>query len=66
MLSVGFRSIGLQIPFSGGYAKNPYLETAIAKAQRRRDVPDEYLTYLAPFGGEYITLTRDYIWQIEL
>ena len=41
------------------------LEKAIAKVRHRRNVPDEYLSYLSPLGWEHINLTGDYVWNLS-
>lgn len=29
------------------------------------DIPEEYLQHISPLGWEYITLTGDYVWNLN-
>lgn len=62
-----YRASGLNLVVAAIILWNTvYLEKVIAKVRKRREVPDEYLTYLSPLGWDHINLTGDYVWKLSL
>ena len=42
-----------------------YLEKAIAKLEKHKPVPQNYLSHLSPICWNHINLTGDYVWKLD-
>lgn len=64
--SQSYRASGLNLVVASIILWNTvYLEKAIEKVREKRDIPDDYLTFLSPLGWEHINLTGDYTWKMN-
>jgi TnpA family transposase len=43
-----------------------YLEKAVAYLKQDRQIPEAYLKHISPVAWEHISLTGDYIWNLNL